>query len=513
MNQDRRLEKLAAFVAAALALLAIAVPAIAQQKPAKSPAAAKQAYAAAAAFQNEGVVELAAEDWEAFLRQFGNDPLAADARFNLGACYFKLGKYDKAADAFAVVAERHPKFDLGETNLLNLGIASYKAAQAKVGNKERFNQAAAALDRFLKQYPQSKDASQALVLRAQALAAAGRQQEAASSWMDLIEKHPAAPQRAETLYAVGMGLLGNNQLEAARKVFDRLEREHGEDPLAAVGLFELGEFEYHRRKDFAAAAKAYVAASRKAKDGALAEKIDYKLGWALYQQQDFAGAQQAFSAASQRVSSGKWMADAELMLGECLLKQDNSEAAYPHFSKAAGGKLSSAALAELALFRAGQTATRAKQWDHCVTFLDRLAREYKTSKHLNEAAMLRADALNHLGRTDAALQQYQIIAEQAGSPFAMQAQFMIGRVQADAGNHRDAVRAFYKVIHGFGDAKAPTQQTDFKAIAIYEAARSFDALQNYEQAQRLYSAFVERYPNSENATAARQRLEALKRSP
>jgi cellulose synthase operon protein C len=498
--------------AAALAISAGSV-AFAQQKPAKATAAVKQAYAAAAAFQNEGIIELAADDWEEFLKQFGDDPLAADARFNLGACYFKLGKYDKAADAFAIVSDKHPKFDLSETNLLNLGIASFKAAQAAGNNKDRFNQAAGALDRYLKQYPRSKAVSQALVLRAQALAAAGRQQEAAASWLDLIERNPTLPQSAETLYAVGMGLLENNQSAPARKVFDRLAREHGEHRLAAVALFELGEYEYHRRKDYAAAEKAYLAASSAAKDAALVEKIDYKLGWTYYQQRDFSRAEQVFASLLQQVPVGKLAGDTELMLGECEFKQNKVEAAYPHFCSALRGKLSSAGLSELALLRAGQCAAQLKRWDESLKLLDRFGREFTTSSHQDEAAIQRADVLKNLGRLDESLQQLRIVAEQATSPFAMQAQFAIGRLQSEAGNHRDAVRSFYKVIHGFGDAKSPSTQNDFKAIAIFEAARSFEALQNYDQARRLYSAFIERYPSNENVTAARQRLDALKRLP
>ncbi|MCC7084324.1 MAG: tetratricopeptide repeat protein [Pirellulales bacterium] len=485
----------------------------AQQRPAASSNAAKRAYAAAAAFQNEGVVELAVEDWEEFLKRFDDDPLAANARFNLGACYFKLGKYDQAADGFAALAEKHPAFDLAETNLLNFGIANFKAAQAAGGNPGRFNQAAAALDRFLKQFPQSNDVSQALMLRAQALAAAGRQSEAIASWTEWMERHPTAQQSAETLYAVGMGLLEGNRVNDARKIFARLQREHNAHPLAGAALFELGEYEFHQQKDFAAAVASYRAAKERTGNADLAEKIDYKLGWAYFQLHDFPRAEQTFASLLSQRPEGKLVADAELMCGECSFKQGQWAAAFPHFSSALEGKLSSNDLVALALLRAGQCAVQLKRYDEALKFLDRLAREHAASPYQTEATLQRAIALESLGRRDEALQQYRAAAEQTASPLAMQAQFMIGHLQAAAGNHREAVRSFYRVIHGFDGVKPTSAQHDFKALALYEAARSFDTLQNDDQALRLYAAFLERDPNSDHAAAARQRLEALKRSP
>jgi cellulose synthase operon protein C len=514
MIQQNQAVQIARAFTAALLLVAIAgwpAGVFAQGRPAASTAAARQAYAAAAAFQNEGVLELAAEEWEAFLKRFGTDPLAAEARFNLGACYFKLGKFDQATDAFAIVAEKYPKFDLAETNLLNLGIARFKAAQTSGGNKDRFIQSAAALERFLKQFPKSKDAAQALMLRAEALAAAGKQQEAVASWKELIERHPNSSQHAATLYAVGMGHLQTSRLDEARKMFDRLLRDHADHALTAAAQFELGEYEYHHRKDYSAAAKAYAEAKRRCQDRALAEKIDYKLGWAYYQQRDFAQAQQTFAALTKPPAGGKLAADSKLMLGECLFKEGKYEAAFPHFTQAIDGKLSSDNLAALAMLRSGQCAARLKQWDESLKFFDRLKGEFDQSPYRDEAALERADVLKKLGRSNESLQLYITLAEQTSSAFAMQAQLMVGQLQAENGDHREAVRAFYKVIHGFGDPKSPSPQQNWKSLAIYEAGRSFEALQNQDQARRLYRELIERYPASDKKAAAKERLAELER--
>lgn len=504
----------AAFVAAA----GTAPEAFAQAKPGASSAASKQIYAAAAAFQNEGVLELAAEEWEAFLKRFGTDPLAADARFNLGACYFKLGKFDQAAEAYAAVAEKHPKFDLMETNLLNLGIASFKAAQAAGGDKVRFEQAAVALERFLSRFPNSKQAGEALLLRAEALNSAGRAREAVASWTELFQRNPNFPQRADMLYTVSVGLLQSNKPAEARKVIDRLVRDHPDHALTAAAKFELGEYEYHHVKDFAAAAKAYAMAKSCSQDRLLSEKVEYKLGWAYYQLRDFARAEQVFAAALKEHADGKLAADIQLMIGECLFKQDRFEAAIPYFAKASRGKLSSDTLAALGLLRLGQCNARLNRTEASLAALDRLTSQFANSSYGDEAKLERAGVLEKLGRVDEATQAYKSLSEQSASPLAMQAQFMVGQLYAERGNHREAVREFYKLIHGFsepktqvvaGEAKTLSPAQSWKSQALFAAARSFEALQNREQAGRLYRELIEQYPACERTVAAKQRLAAL----
>ncbi len=53
-------------------------------KPANSPQEALNLYADAANFQNNNAFDLAAEEWEKFLKKFPQDPLAAKAQQYLG---------------------------------------------------------------------------------------------------------------------------------------------------------------------------------------------------------------------------------------------------------------------------------------------------------------------------------------------------------------------------------------------------------------------------------------------
>jgi TolA-binding protein len=86
---------------------------------------------------------------------------------------------------------------------------------------------------------------------------------------------------------------------------------------------------------------------------------------------------------------------------------------------------------------------------------------------------------------------------------------MEGEVLFERGEHKEAVKAFFKVAYGFGEQQAPAAFHPWQAQATFEAARCFEVLKKPDQARTLYAELVERYPESQHVPAARKRLEAL----
>src|SRR6267142_3170824 len=99
----------AATTALAIALVAYAASARGQEKTAEgSSSEAVLAYREAANFQNNGAFEIAAEEWQKFLKDHGKDPLAAKARHYLGVCQLQMKQYAAAAASFEAVIKNHP---------------------------------------------------------------------------------------------------------------------------------------------------------------------------------------------------------------------------------------------------------------------------------------------------------------------------------------------------------------------------------------------------------------------
>src|SRR6187549_436975 len=122
-------------------------PAFGQAKAEGSSPEAILAYREAANLQNNNAFDVAAEEWQKFLKDFPKDPLAAKAQHYLGVCQLQNKQPAKAADSFAAVIKEHPEFELLEDALLNLGSAQF--AQAQAGKNELYVSAAATFTTLL----------------------------------------------------------------------------------------------------------------------------------------------------------------------------------------------------------------------------------------------------------------------------------------------------------------------------------------------------------------------------
>jgi tetratricopeptide (TPR) repeat protein len=231
--------------------------------------------------------------------------------------------------------------------------------------------------------------------------------------------------------------------------------------------------------------------------------------------QDHAAAAKAFAEQVRQHPSGMLAADGQAMLGESLFQAgDHAAAAGPLAAALADpAKLSSDELRGLALIRAGECAARNRDWNKSLAFAEQLAGTQPDSPYVPQARYAAAWARQNLGQLDKALAAYRSLAESGQTELAARARLMEGEVLFEEGNHKDAIKAFFKVAYGFGEQQAPPAFHPWQAQATFEAARCFEALGNKEQATKLYRELIDRYPDSAQTPAGRQRLEALGSTP
>src|SRR4051812_25661366 len=98
----RHMRQWIALVAVTATIVAIDLSLAQQPLPAApgSSSEAVLAYRDAANFQNNGAFDIAAEEWQNFLKRFPNDPLAAKAQHYLGVCQLQLKQHEAAAASF-----------------------------------------------------------------------------------------------------------------------------------------------------------------------------------------------------------------------------------------------------------------------------------------------------------------------------------------------------------------------------------------------------------------------------
>ena len=388
--------------------------------------------------------------------------------------------------------------------------ARYGCATARQQLKD-FARRAEDAEAFLKADPKSPDRNDVRYLLGLAQEGLKKNPEAAATFESLLADDPKYAGRRQGAIRVGLGPQDGRPRRRGRRSVRPLAREHGDSPLAAESWFNVGEYQYHQKKDYLAAAAAYSSAVAKAGKSELGEKAAHKLGWAWFQAQDYPQAEQAFSSEVSNFPGGALSPDARFMAGESLFKQNKYETALAALQKAAGEKLSSPDFAALALLHAAQSAGQMQIWNSSLELLAQLQHDFPKSPHLVQAAYEEGWAKQNLNQLGEALKLYESVADKTDAVVGARARFMMGEVLFAQGNHKEAIRNFLKVVYGYGDTKAPAPYKLWQANATYEAARCFEVMKSVDQAKKLYGELVAKYPDSDKLAAAKKRLSELGR--
>jgi TolA-binding protein len=118
----------------------------------------------------------------------------------------------------------------------------------------------------------------------------------------------------------------------------------------------------------------------------------------------------------------------------------------------------------------------------------------------------RGSAWYHQQQWDSAWREFEAVAEGRTDVLGARARFMLGEIQFARREYDDAVRTFFKVAYGYGDADAPPAFHSWQAEALFEAARCLEQTERFDSARRLYEELLQQFPDSPKATHARVAL-------
>jgi cellulose synthase operon protein C len=204
--------------------------------------------------------DMAAEEYEKFLKSSPNGPDAAEARYSLANTRLFLGQYQEARkqfEAFLKLAPKHPNaptawFRVGEVaHVLNDLAASRKALETyttqSAGTGHRFLETAwlylgevyfalgelpsarQAFERAEHDFPKSPQADRTSYGLARTLAALGKTEDAVTRFEDLARR--GGPEWADKArYQVGLTRLTNHQYAEAAEAFAEMERSAPRSP-------------------------------------------------------------------------------------------------------------------------------------------------------------------------------------------------------------------------------------------------------------------------------------------
>jgi TolA-binding protein len=420
----------------------------AQEKAVVSSSAAVLAYREAANFQNNGALEVAVEEWQKFLKNFAGDPLAAKAQHYLGVCQLQLKNYPAAAEAFEAVAAKHPKFELLEETLFDMGTCQY--AMARGGQKALYDSAAKSFASLLEKYPASKHADEALFYRGEALYAAGQKAAAAKEYQTLANRFARSKWRGEALYAWGVAEEEMGDSRGAGERYEAYLQEPGQQPHVIDVKLRLAESQL-KSGDVERAAKLFGELAANPLNQA-ADRASFRLGHCLVKLDRAADAAAVFSSVPEKFPDSKQVAEAMLLAGRLYYRSGQLDDANKWLEKASR--------------LPGNEAAEATHW-LCRILLKR-----------GEAQKAAAVAQEQLARhTDA--------------PFAAHLRLDEADALYEMPERREESLALYaKFVNDY-------PQHELAAQAMYGAAFTALKISRYEEALQYADRFLKTYANSD----------------
>lgn len=419
-------------------------------------------------------------------------PWAGQAMYELGCTQLNLQDAAGAEKTLSAFLEKQPEHALAARARYARGMARQQ--------QQKFAAAIEDLDAAMASASLGEERPNARYLLGLCQMGLKQHSSAVKTFQTLLDESPQYAGADNALYQLGWAWKLGAQEAKAATVFARLASTYPKSPLAAEAHHHVGEAAY-QAQDYQKASEAYFEASQKAAGSELGEKATHKLAWAFFHLGQFDRALQSFRYQQGAYPKGPLEQDAAFMAAECLFKQGKFAEALDAYKEVRAP--SSKEFHAQSLLHAGQAAAQLKQWPKSLELLAGAAAQFPDSASIPEILYEKGWAQQNLNQTDQALESYRAVIEKSGREAAARAQFMIGEIQFERKQHEKAVESFLKVTYGYS---YPRWQAD----AAFEAGRCFEAMGMKSQAIKVYNELLEKFPGSDKASLAKQRLEELK---
>jgi len=385
--------------AALLAAGALAVPAAAQEKE-KVDAAAKLLMGATGLLQQaeaiggpvgQGLISQAAGDFEKFIQANPSHKQITVARYGLGVCRFRQGKYDEAIKLLEQVrGDRN--FEQADQVLAVLGHCYM--------SRQKHDQALKVFGELLQKHPASLQAEVARLNQAQIYHATGKHAEAVAACQAFRKKYPSSRLMESADFTLALAQTSLGKWTEASAVLTKMLR-NPDSRLAFDAALLLGQC--HEGLGKGPEAVRQFEAALKIAPEARKPEATYSLGVAQYSVGKYAEASKLLKAIATDKAGGVYAKPARLQLGLAQLADKKVSDARKTLSAVAADDPARAARAR---FWLAQCDMMEEKYDAARAILDELARRNPKPGNLEDVLYDRAECTFALGRYEPAEQEF-----------------------------------------------------------------------------------------------------------
>ncbi|MCX7933741.1 MAG: tetratricopeptide repeat protein [Planctomycetota bacterium] len=453
----------------------------------------------------------AAEEYEAFLRKFPDDPRAPQATLWRAEALFQQDRFAEAARGFYDFITKQPAAEKRHFARLRYGCALF--ALGKLAD------AVAVLEPLAKEEAAEADLRQTAWLY---LGFCRQRQRDYAGALEALAKAETGSRGAEALFARGEVLAEMGAHAEAAEVFGRFAAQHPEADRAIAALLRQGD-ELRLAGKFEEAAQSLMALAEKTRENpqALAQ-AQYSLAWVRYSQKDYAA---AATLAQQAAAQPSLVDDAQYLLGLVALAQNRWAEAIAAFSQVKRGAFAedaslkiawahllaeepSKALAAAAEHRRrfpgaegeidlveGKALMARQEWKEAAAAFSR-ARASKSAR-AQQAAYDLAVCQEQLGNWEAAAEAYKFVVENfRHDPLLLPALIGLGRAFMKQEKYEAAIPLYVRLAAEEGATAA------VKEHALAQQAACYYHLKQYANMRKAYETLLADFPQAQVAAEA-----------
>ena len=488
-------------------------------------------YALAWTLFKRGDYARAANAFERFLASYRPDseivPYTTDARLRLADAYFALKRFDEAVATYQRIED---------TTIGGADYALFQIGQAQA-NAGRTEEAVAAYDRLLNDYPESSLHAQTLYAKGALAFQQGDYREAIANYQAVIDEHPGSPLAPKAQYGIGDALYNQGNLREAtaayRAVLDRYPNSpFVVDALSGVQYALTAQGEDHQLDEIV---------QRYAEQNPEADVLDelrFRQAEGAFQSGNLQEAITAFQEFLRTAEDDELLAAANLYVGRAYADLGQPRDAEPFLRRVVERYPRASVRAEAAA-RLGALYLDAERYADALTLYRELGAEAATPEAGAEARLGEAEALLGLGRVaDAETLFAAVIETVPNTALADRAGLGLARALEAQGDVDDAA-VFYRELGASDDAAAGAEavvrlaqtlfdQGDYRGVlaavdeldveerfagypdrvaeVLLMRARAFRRLGEPGRADEAYGRVIAAYPDTPAAAeAARER--------
>jgi len=416
----------------------------------------------AASQTKSGKLDAASETFGRFLDQFPDHPSAAEVSLARGQLLQKLKRHDAALVMYRRVVERSAKPEQKQAALL---------AAARLHAKLEQNAEAAELyGRLTKEFPQTTEADAALYEWAWVERSRGDATKAFALWLRLHDELPTSRLWADATCRLAQHALDGKQLDQAEKLVTELLKAESAGDVVPHALFLQAQIAVRRERWTEVAAPLDKLLANHAHH-ALALPASYWIAEADYRQQKYAeaGTRLADLAGKSRGRTEPWVAMIPLRRAQVLAQQS--------------------------------------RWSEALARAVEIEKQHPNFAQQYEADYLIGRCLAADAKFEEARQSYaKVIQSKSGgkTETAAMAQWMIGETYMHQKEYAAALREYLKVeiLYAY---------ETWQAASLLQAAKCHEFLNQWAEADNLYTRLLEAYPKTSFIEEATRRLQHVRR--